>query len=100
MTHDFIDLPSQRHASPGVQPVVAAVESTRFLREQLDCLPTATVADREVLQHEVAMLQHWLRAARTESGEYHAVIDGVADFADQAAMLLASTDVPEVPAPR
>lgn len=100
MPHDFVDLPSQRHAAPGVQPVVAAVESARSLHEQLDVLPTATTGDREVLQHELTMLRHWLQAATTESGEYRAVVDGLAHFADQAEILLATTEFPDVPAPR
>lgn len=35
MTHDFIALPSQRHAAPGVQPVVATVESAWFLQARI-----------------------------------------------------------------
>ena len=100
MTHDVLPPPSQRHASPGVHPVVAAVESARFLREQLDFLPTAGAADREVLQHELTALQHYLRAATTDSGEYQAVVDGFARFAQQAEVLLATTELPDVPAPR
>lgn len=83
-----------------MHPVVAAVESARFLREQLDVLPTLTAADRATLQHELTMLQHWLQTAQTESGDYQAVVDGLAHVADQAEVLLATTEVPEVPASR
>lgn len=99
MTHDL--LPAQRHASPGVHPVVAAVESARLLRDQLEVMPDVTAADREALKTELAVLQHWLQATKVEAGDYyHAVVDELAHFADQAEILLAGTDLPGVPAPR
>lgn len=92
MTHNHIDLPTQRQAGAGVLPVVAAVESARFLREQLDLLPTTTANDRETLRHELVLLRHWLQSTEAESTDYQAVVDGLARFATNAEHLLTEND--------
>jgi len=105
MHHDRVDLPAQRQSYSGVLPVVAAVESARALRDQVEFLPTATTGEREMLRHELGLLRNWLQATEAETGDYHAVVDGLARFADAAETRLAETDtdgpdgpVPAVPA--
>lgn len=105
MQHDHVDLPTQRQDSSGVLSVMAAVESARFLREQVAFLPTATASERATLRHELALLRHWLQTTEAESTDYHAVVEGLARFADTAETCLAEAEtngpdatVPAVPA--
>ena len=101
MQHDHVALPTQRHDSSGVLSVMAAVESARFLREQVEFLPTATASERETLRHELGLLRHWLQTTDAESTDYHAVVEGLARFATTAETCLseADTDGPDGPVP-
>lgn len=90
--HDPLNLPAQRRSPAGVLPVVAAVESVRYLREQLEGLVTATTDERDQLRHEIALLRQWLQCTETESGDYQATVDGLARFATRAEELLDEVD--------
>lgn len=95
--YDHVEVPLQHREVPfqdkpdaGVLPVVAAVESVRFLRERIELLPTTSPDERDQLRHELALLRHWLSAAEAESGEYESVIDGLGRFATESEALLAA----------
>lgn len=105
MNHERFDLPAQRRNGSGVLPVVAAVESARFLRDQLELLPAATPGERERLRQELGLLRQWLRTAEAETSGYRAVVEGLAGFAATADTLLSQAEtsrpdgtVPAVPA--
>lgn len=94
MHRDHVDVPTQRQASSaGVLPIVAAVESVRLLRDQLEFLPIATASGRDQLRNELDLLRHWLQTAQTESLDYHSVVEGFADFATAAGSLLDEAEI-------
>lgn len=92
MSHEYAHLPTQRQSANGVASVVAAAESAEYLRDQLELLPTATAAERDLLRHELALLRHWLHLTETESNQYQAVIDGLASVATDVEMMLTEAE--------